>query len=224
MRYRNVSTVGLVLVATWMLSALSSAPASAEILRNCEKTEEGGDIAICQGSPGEGKEYEGILTFTNSGVSKLKTNVGTIECKKAKGETTIEDSGKSSKGTLELSECSLAEAPGCTVEPAVMKFKDTLSLPTERAHDTLEEEGAALAEFTIVGAGCALKGFRLTLTGSQECAFDKSDPEAETAKATHKLICKTSGSKLKVGGSTAEFESTADVKLAGGGEFWIAKS
>ena len=42
------------------------------------------------------------------------------------------------------------------------------------------------------------------MTGSQICEVDKSNTEAEKEAEKHKLICKPSGSSLKIGTNRAE--------------------
>lgn len=170
------------------------------------------------------------------GESVLKTTVGNvnteIKCTKGKSTGTIENGtsgtvGKS-KAKITLETCKLLKPANCKLTAAeesaikTTELKGALALTGGRIEDKLEpKEGAAFASISIEGenVSCVIaepgKPETYAVTGSQLCEVDSSNTEAETETEKHKLICKFSGSSLKIGENKAEMSSEATVALSG---------
>lgn len=222
-----MSRVRLIILSLFAILATSAVASASASAAECPDTIKGGDYAVCH----NGVEYEGKIEGTST-VSKLKATVLglkiTIECPKDKFTGEVGDSGTSKNAVITFEMCKLVGATNCKVAETLTtkKLKDQLSTPPARIEDTFESETANFIEILISGSGCAItnEGKPYPVTGSQTCAVDSSDAEAKTEAATHKLICKTTGSKLKLGGNTATFESSATLNLPGNGNFSFQES
>jgi hypothetical protein len=176
------------------------------------------------------------------GVAILKATVASvkteIECKKGKSTGSIEGGlggavGKSLTGTT-LEECKLLTPTNCKLSTASEKIKaislpGVLALTSGRVEDRAEpKEGAPFASIAIEGKEetCVIaevgKPKTFNITGSELCELDESNPAAETESLTHKLICKNSGSSLKLGSNKAEITSEQTIGLTSG-KTWSLK-
>jgi hypothetical protein len=176
------------------------------------------------------------------GVAILKATVASvkteIECKKGKSTGSIEGGlggavGKSLTGTT-LEECKMLIPTNCKLAPATEKIKtttlvDTLTLASGRLeNNAAPKESAGFAGVDIEGKDetCVIaevgKPKVFNITGSQLCEFDEGNLAAETESLTHKIICKNSGSSLKLGGNKAEITSEQTIGLTSG-KTWSVK-
>ncbi len=219
-----MKSIKLVLLSMFALLALGAVTSTAASASGCaaegEKT-----YGICAAGAEVGTE---TLNFT-SGASKLKSKVlnkaVTIECKKDKGSVEVTgDPGKFSNGKIEFTECKLTGITGCGVkEPIVAKFGGKPTEAPARIEANFEQEGETpFTEILLTGGVC--EGIKLNVTGSQKCEADKTNAEAETEKASHSIICKPTGSNLKLGSEKAEFTSTETTTLSKGGNFSFFES
>ena len=170
-----------------------------------------------------------------NGKSTLKTTIAMvkteIECQKGKSTGTIEDGvggtvGKSTV-TMTFEECKLLKPASCRLTAADEKeietteLKGELALTAGRIEDKLEPKEDPFAAISIEGkeSSCVLAHVGeekvVSVTGSQLCEVDKSNIEAEIETEKHKIICKTSGSGLKIGGNKAEMTNESTVILSG---------
>jgi len=171
-----------------------------------------------------------------NGESVLKASIGSvnteIKCTKGKSSGTIENGtggtvGKS-KAKITLETCKLLKPANCKLTPEaenVIKTTElmgSLALTAGRVEDKLEpKEGGAFAGISIEGenSSCVIaeveKPKTFNVTGSQLCEVDSSNAQAETETEKHKLICKFSGSSLKLGENKAEMSDEATVALSG---------
>ena len=173
----------------------------------------------------EGTSGEAILAAT---IASATTEV---KCEKGKSKGTIEDGisgtiGKSAV-TMTFEKCKLVKPADCKLSEADEKEIKTSSLAGEliltsgRVEDKLEPKSGSFAVIGIEGenSSCVITHVGeeevVSVTGSQRCEVDKSNTEAEKETEKHKLICKTSGSGLKVGGNGAEMADEATVALSG---------
>jgi hypothetical protein len=190
----------------------------------------------------KGESISGKVESTN-GSSILKTTIASttaeIKCEKGKSTGSIEDGvagtmGKS-KAKITFEGCKLLKPANCRLtledekEIPTTELKGELALTAGRVEDKLEpKEGAAFAGISIEGKepSCVIaeveKPETYNVTGSQLCEIDKANTEAETEAIAHKIICKTSGSGLKIGGNKAEMTNEATVKLISGKK-WSVK-
>jgi hypothetical protein len=186
---------------------------------------------------GATEKFEG----TNVGEATLKATVSSvkteIKCEAGKSKGTIEDGAAGTVGksavTDTFEECKLLKPTNCKLTSAAEKaiktteLKGELALTAGRVEDELESKTGVFAGIAIEGkeSSCVIAEVGLpknfNVTGSQLCEVDSSNSEAETEAATHKIICKNSGSSLKVGGK-AEITSEATVKLTSG-KNWSVK-
>jgi hypothetical protein len=170
-----------------------------------------------------------------TGSSVLKATIASttaeIKCEKGKSTGTIEDGaagtvGKS-KTTTTFEGCKLLKPANCRLTAADEKeietteLKGELALTAGRIEDRLESKTGAFAGISIEGkeSSCVIaeveKPQTFNVTGSQLCEIDKGNAEAEAEAEKHKIICKTSGSGLKIGGNKAEMTDEATVVLNG---------
>ncbi len=181
------------------------------------------------------------FTSTNSGESILKATVSTvkteIKCEVGKSKGTIEDGAVGTVGkstvTDTFEECKMIKPANCKLsagdeeEIKTSELKGELALTSGRIEDKLESKTGVFAGVGIEGkeSSCVIAEVGIpktfNVTGSQLCEVDSSNTGAETEAATHKIICKNSGSSLKVGGK-AEITSEATVKLTSG-KNWSVK-
>jgi hypothetical protein len=177
-----------------------------------------------------------------SGVSILKATVATvkteIECKKGKSSGSIKDGAGGTVGKSKVldtfEECKLLKPTNCKLTASnenkieTAELVGSLALTAGRAEDKLEAPESAFVVVSIEGKenSCVIaepeKPQTFSVTGSQLCEIDKANTEAETEALTHKIICKTSGSSLKIGGNPAEMTSESTVKLTSGKK-WSVK-
>ena len=170
-----------------------------------------------------------------NGESILRGTVATVtsevKCGKGKSKGTIEDGaggtvGKS-KATITFEECKLIKPANCKLTAAqeeeieTTELKGELELASGRVEDKLESKTGAFAGISIEGkessCGIAEVGRPKTfnISGSQLCELDSSNAEVEAEAEKHKIICKTSGSSLKIGTNPAEIADEATVVLSG---------
>jgi hypothetical protein len=165
----------------------------------------------------EGKQVtEATNTEGTSGLSLLTGKVGgaevKLECAKDTFTGTVEAAGKST-ATLLLKECAETKPASCKVPATIEgKLKDKLigSLAPEDEFEATKAEGT-IAEIAVSGAGCAITG-TYALKGTQVCEL----PKVEEELTEHEIVCKKTGSKLKLGSETASFSSTEKAKLTSG--------
>lgn len=165
----------------------------------------------------EGKQVtEATNIEGTSGHSLLASKVGTaevlVECGKDTFTGTVEAAGKST-ATLLLKECVETKPSTCKVPATIEgKLKDKLigSSTPEDEFEATKAEGT-ISEIVISGAECAITGTYL-LKGAQACELPKGEEEL----AEHEVVCKKSGSKLKLGTESASFSSTEKGKMTSG--------
>jgi hypothetical protein len=178
---------------------------------------------------------------TNSGESILKATVSMvkteIKCEAGKSKGTIEDGASGTVGKSVVTDtfetCKMIKPTNCKLTSASEKaiktaeLKGELSLTAGRVEDELESKTDVFAAIGIEGqeTSCVISHVgeekTFSVTGSQLCEVDGSNSAAEKEEPTHKIICKTSGSSLKIGGK-AEMTSGAAVKLTSGKD-WSVK-
>jgi hypothetical protein len=171
-----------------------------------------------------------------SGESILKGTIAAarvrIKCASDKLTGKVEDGaaesvGKSKEGKITFETCTLVEPANCKLTAAQetsiatnnLKDKLVLTGAGKRIEDEFEPEPPATAFATIAiegkEASCVIAAVgevkEFPVTGTQLCEVDGSNAAAETFAETHKVICKTTGSKLKLGGNNASFTSEAAV-------------
>jgi len=181
------------------------------------------------------------FTGTNSGESILKATVSTvkteIKCEAGKSKGFIEDGAAGTVGKSTVTDtfegCKLIKPTNCKLTAAAeqeietSELKGELGLTAGRIEDKLESKTGAFAGIGIEGkeTSCVIAHVgeekTFSVTGSQLCEVDSSNSAAEKEEPAHKIICKTSGSSLKVGGK-AEITSEATVKLTSG-KNWSVK-
>jgi len=187
--------------------------------------------------PASPEKFEG----TNSGESILKATVSMvkteIKCEAGKSKGTIEDGAAGTVGKSAVIDtfegCKLIKPANCKLsagdeeEVKTSELKGELGLTAGRVEDKLESKTGIFAGISIEGkeSSCMISHVgevkTFSVTGSQLCEVDGSNSAAEKEEPTHKIICKTSGSSLKVGGK-AEITSEAAVKLTSGKD-WSVK-
>jgi hypothetical protein len=159
-----------------------------------------------------------------SGTSKLESGLaGTkliIECSKSTTKGFLKAAG-TSEGEVKFTECKVFNSShellsNCKVtEPIEFKFTGQL---IQNAKGEAEDEfkstksDETFVEITIGGSLCAVKFNNLKVKGTQTCEL----PSTELASQTHKIVCTSAGSKLKLGNEVATFTSTEKVNLASG--------
>jgi hypothetical protein len=186
---------------------------------------------------GATEKFEG----TNSGEATLKATVSMvkteIKCATGKSKGTIEDGAAGTVGKSVVTDtfetCKMVKPANCKLsagdEEAIKtsELKGELGLTSGRVEDKLESKSGIFAGISIEGeeSSCVIAHIgeekTFSVTGSQLCEVDSSNSAAETEASTHKIICKTSGSSLKIGGK-AEITSEAAVKLTSGKD-WSVK-
>jgi hypothetical protein len=177
-----------------------------------------------------------------NGVSILKATVAStaaeVECKKGKSSGSIEDGAVGTVGKSKVintfEECKLLKPANCKLTASseskikTAELVGSLALTAGRVEDKLEAPESAFAAISIEGkeSSCVIaeveKPKTFEVIGSQLCEIDKANTEAEIEAIAHKIICKTSGSSLKIGGNKAEMASEATVKLTSGKK-WSVK-
>jgi hypothetical protein len=187
--------------------------------------------------PASPEKFEG----TNVGEATLKATVSMvkteIKCATGKSKGTIEDGAAGTVGKSTVTDtfetCKMIKPTNCKLTAADAKEIKTTTLKGElvmtggRIEDKLEPREGAFAAIGIEGkeSSCVIaevgKPKSFNVLGSQLCEVDPSNTEAETEAATHKMICKYSGSDLEVGGP-AEIANEATVKLTSGKD-WSVK-
>jgi hypothetical protein len=187
--------------------------------------------------PAAPEKFEG----TNSGESILKATVSMvkteIKCEAGKSKGTIEDGGAGTVGKSTVTDtfetCKMIKPANCKLsapaeeEIKTAELKGELEFPSSRIEDGLESKTSAFAGISVEGKepSCMISHVgevkTFSVTGSQLCEVDGNNSAAEKEESTHKIICKTSGSSLKIGGK-AEITSEATVKLTSGKD-WSVK-
>jgi hypothetical protein len=177
---------------------------------------------------------------TNNGASILKGTVAMatseVKCENGKMTGTIEGGAAGAVGTstatMTLEECKLVEPTNCKLTSKkieTVELKDELSGGgTNRIDDKFEpKEGTTFASVGFEGkeSSCAIahvgEEVRFKVSGSQVCAIDTNNAEAETEAISHKLKC-TNPVGLKIGGNKAEMTSEVSIKLKSG-KTWSIK-
>jgi len=174
----------------------------------------------------EGTNGEAVLKTTIANVTSE------IKCEKGKSTGTIEDGAGGTVGksatTITFEKCKLLKPAHCKLTAAGEKAIKTtelvgeLALTAGRVEDKLQpQEGAAFAGISIEGkeSSCVIAEVErpktFNVTGSQLCEIDTGNAEAENETEKHKIICKTSGSSLKIGGNGVQITDEATVLLSG---------
>jgi|SRR5271166_461666 len=239
----RIRLVLLSMLAVLALGAAASASASAQRFfgPTCSKEDAGSeppvkyDTIACNSKtkplPEREFQFKEIASGTKvkgtSTVSTLSATISgstlTIECETDKFKGTLGTKGASSGTTIEYKKCKVtgAFASTCTVPGTLTTntLKDQLS-SSGRIEDTFEPEttGGTFIEIPVTGGSCSIE-HTYPIKGKQTCEVDSTNAEAETLAATHKLICKTSGSALKLGSNAATYEGNATIELEGGGNW-----
>ena len=231
--------IPLTLLAAFVVGAVATASAS-EPPTSCMKvtTTPAYCVAGVPLASGVSEEVEG----TNSGESLLKATIGNvtseIKCEKGKSTGTIEGGAAGAIGrstaTMTFEKCKLGKPANCKLtardekEIETTELKGELVMTAGRVEDKLEPREGAFAGISIEGkeSSCVIaevgKPKTYNITGSQRCEVDSGNTEAEKEAEKHKLICKDSGSGLKIGTNPAEMASEATVKLTSG-KNWSVK-
>jgi hypothetical protein len=193
----------LALLAVLALCAVASASASAS-----EFVVEGTGVS-------EATKFEGA-----SGVSLLAATIAgvkfEVECTQDTSTGALEAGGDGS-ATLLLKTCKESKPVNCSVPETIEgKLKDKLI-----GGETPEEEfeaasGETIFEIKLTGSECAIKG-TYTTTGTQKCELPKASEEL----VEHEVVCKKSGSSLKISGNAATFSSTEKAKLTTGKKWGV---
>jgi hypothetical protein len=194
-----------------LLSALAACAATAASASASEYLIEGKQVS-------EATNIEGT-----SGLSLLTGKVGgaevKLECAKDTFTGTVEAAGKST-ATLLLKECAETKPANCKVPATIEgKLKDKL-IGTTTPEDEFEATKAegTIAEIVVSGTECAITG-TYALKGAQTCEL----PKVEEELAEHEVVCKKTGSKLKLGLESATFSSTEKAKLTSGKKWSVTQ-
>jgi hypothetical protein len=230
----------LAVLAVSLVASASATEPPAKCGGNVTKTPDycvaGFELENAKGEPIQEK-FEG----TNSGASILKATVAMvkteIKCEAGKSKGTIEDGAAGTVGKSVVTDtfetCKMIKPANCKltaadeVEIKTTELKGELGLTAGRIEDKLESKTGVFATISIEGkeSSCVIaevgipKNF--AVKGSQLCEVDGSNTAAETEAGTHKIVCKTSGSSLEMGGP-AEMTSEAAIKLTTG-KNWSVK-
>ena len=153
---------------------------------------------------------------------KLAGITAEVECLHILGLGLI--NGKKVEGKLEYKECELLKPKKC---PAIIK---NLSVNGELVGEegkpnvlvTSKLEKELFTELTF--EKCSGVEGPFSIEGSQECEL----PKASTELVEHSVVCKTTGSKLKFGGSAATYEGEVPIWVVNSkgektGEKWSAR-
>jgi hypothetical protein len=230
------------LLAVFAVSLIASASATeppvkcgGKVLTTPDYCVAGFELENAKGEP-VGEKIEGT-----NGVSILKATIASttaeVECKKGKSSGTIKDGAGGTVGKSKVlntfEECKLLKPANCKLTASnenkieTAELVGSLALTGGRIEDKFEAPESAFAAISIEGkeSSCAIaeveKPKTFSVIGSQLCEIDKTNTEAETEALTHKIICKTSGSGLKIGTNPAEMTSEATVKLISGKKWSI---
>lgn len=181
--------------------------------RNCSKENGSGKFELVEVT--EFLKYNGT-----SGVSTLSSTIDgqaiVITCKKNIDTGEIGPKGLS-VGTTLFDECSVGNTKetftSCEVPSITVSYRDQLiENSSKEIEDELKpEQGNIFATIVIknvTGKTCTVKG-TFEVTGTQDAKLK----EATVAKLLRILEFKPSGSKLKLAGEKAEFETTVSLDL-----------
>lgn len=225
----KVRLVMLGMLAVFAVSAVASVSASASTVAfwECKKVESGGhwkDSQCTEKESGGKFDTREITKETFEATSETSELASTIL-----GERIIISCGKDtsggaltagggSEGRVEFSKCFITGKNGplnaCKVkEPIKFAFTDQLRVNGGKIEDefkgVLAEE--VFVEITITGIGCAIAKTE-KVKGTQICEL----PNGQQPLITHQVVCSPTGSKLTLGGETAEFTSNEHIKLSSG--------
>jgi hypothetical protein len=231
------------LLAVLAVSLVASAAATEPPAKCGGKTEKTPDYCVSgfELENAKGEPIQEKIEGTNSGASILKATVSSvkteIKCEAGKSKGTIEDGALGTVGKSVVTDtfetCKMIKPTNCKLTAADEKeietteLNGTLTLTAGRIEDKLEPRVGAFATISIEGKepSCVIaevgKPKSFNVKGSQLCEVDGSNAAAEAEAGTHKIICKTTGSSLEVGGP-AELASEATVKLTSG-KNWSVK-
>lgn len=177
---------------------------------------------------------------TNNGASIFKGTVGMVtsevKCEKSKMTGTIDGGAAGTVGkstaVMTFEECALVTPANCKLTSKKIEtaeLKDELTGGgTKRIEDKFEPKtGTTFVSIGFEGkeSSCVIahvgEEIRFKVSGSQVCAIDTSNTEAETEATTHKMKCTASGG-LEIGTNPAEMTSEMTVKLKSG-KTWSIK-
>lgn len=185
------------------------------------------------------------ITGTNSSASILKAMVANvaaeIKCASGKSTGSIEGGTAGTAGKSKIRDtfegCKLLKPANCKLTAEDETDMETaellggLTLGGSRIENKWESKsGGSFASIGIEGENpsCVIAGVgtpeTFAITGSQLCEIDSSNTAAETEAASHKIVCKTTGSSLKLGSSKAEMTSEATIKLTSGKNWSIKET
>jgi hypothetical protein len=173
----------------------------------------------------EGTNSSSILKAT------IASTTAEIKCENGKSTGTIEDGAAGTAGksttTTKYEGCKLLKPANCKLTAAnetaikTTELNGALALTAGRIEDKFEPRVGAFATISIEGkeSSCVIaeiaKPKSFNVTGSQLCEIANTNAEAETETEKHKIVCKASGSGLKIGGNPAEMTDEATVVLSG---------
>jgi hypothetical protein len=210
MSYPRLVLLGL--LAGLAFSAVASAPASAA----CGATPFTHFVFCTDGGKEIGSPVAEVLGTSGVGLFEGKIGGASVkaECKSGFLQHSLLELLGKSKGVGFGKECKV-------LNPAECKIDENLGgQATGELIGKLEKPGKPEVEFTGAGAGeefltvavtgCSLAG-EYKITGKQRCEL----PKAEEFLVEHEVVCKKSGSKLKLGVETASVSGTAKGKLMG---------
>jgi hypothetical protein len=238
----RVRLILLGLLAVLAVSLVASASATEPPAKCGGKVEKTPDYCVAgfELENAKGEPVSAEVEGTN-GVSIFKATIASttaeVECKKGKSSGSIEDGvggtvGKS-KVVNTFEECKLLKPANCKLTATnenkikTAELAGRLVLTAGRLEDKLAPPESGFADISIEGKenSCVIaepeKPKTFEVTGSQLCEIDKANTEAEAEVVSHKIICKTSGSSLKIGTNPAEMISEATVKLISGKKWGV---
>lgn len=155
-----------------------------------------------------------------------KSGIGVLEAKIGGAAVRAECKHGILKGQLELLgkrkgfglgfECKVVEPAGCLMNETLEgNAEGQLIGPMGTPREEFTGSGAEERFATVTIAACAIAG-TYSVTGKQICEL----PKAEESLVEHEIVCKKSGSKLKVGLEPVTMSSTAKATLTSG-EAWL---
>lgn len=206
------------LLAMFAVGAASAASAAAE---GCS---DGGTKNLFCTFPGNVEIHE-LAVEGESGLSVLAATISALEvkihCKDDRFVGALHLLGLAT-GVVDFLGCTVERPRGCAVQDGaehpglVLAFVhiqllanlmegELLALATGNGTGGEAEE---FAKIEITGEGCGFAG-TFPITGLQILEL----PEGGSGKVEHEIVAKKANSKLRIGGSTASFSSTAKVHL-----------
>lgn len=205
-------TVLLGLLAGLAVSAVTSAPASAA----CGATPFTHFVFCTDGGKEIGSPVVEVLG--TSGIGLFESHIGGVgvkaECKSGFLQHSLLESLGKSKGIGFGKECKVLNPAECKINESLggQATGELIGKPEKSGKPEVEFTGAGSEEefLTVTLTGCSLAG-EYRIVGKQRCEL----PKAEEFLVEHEVVCKKSGSKLKLGVETASASGTAKGKLMG---------